>query len=207
MHPAATLFLDVAVQGQLWPDGAWPLVREEQAGRIARLFAIAAGREIRQGGVVCRHLSAGSDRAPFTPLHCASAHAADERPAECLPLLPLQVWTAEIESDRSAELDRAHAIYVDSGCGAGPENHPVHARVFTHLISGIRDAVVFGAGVEYGIDRVVDALLRRRIRTHVALDAMAAADEIVAQTIVASWKRRGADGVTVEMVDRMLRCT
>jgi hypothetical protein len=36
------------------------------------------------------------------------------------------------------------------------------------------------------------------------LDAMGAADEILAQTIVAGWKRRGVDGVTVDVVARLL---
>jgi hypothetical protein len=48
------------------------------------------------------------------------------------------------------------------------------------------------------------ALLARRIRTHVALDASGAADEIAAQLVIADWKRRGVDVTTVAMVERML---
>jgi hypothetical protein len=64
--------------------------------------------------------------------------------------------------------------------------------------------VVFGAGVEYGLDHAVDALLRHRIRTHVVIDAMGTLDEVAAQTIVASWKRRGVDGLTVDVLARLL---
>ena len=73
-----------------------------------------------------------------------------------------------------------------------------------HLTAGIRDAVVFGAGLEHGIDRAVDALLRRRIRTHVVLDAAASADPDQAQRIIAGWKRRGVDGATAATVLRLL---
>jgi hypothetical protein len=39
----------------------------------------------------------------------------------------------------------------------------------------------------------------------VALDAVGTADEVLAQACVAGWKRRAVDGVTVEIVERMLR--
>ncbi len=63
---------------------------------------------------------------------------------------------------------------------------------------------MFGAGVEYGLAQTVDALLRRRIRTHVVLDAIAAVDEADAQGVIAVWKRRGVDAVTVDVVARLL---
>ena len=69
----------------------------------------------------------------------------------------------------------------------------------------MRDAVVFGAGIEGGLDQAIRALLRRRIRTHVALDAAGAADDTAAQLVVAEWKRRGVDGTTVAMIARMLQ--
>ncbi len=72
------------------------------------------------------------------------------------------------------------------------------------MIAGVRDAVVFGAGVEYGLDLAIAALLRRRVRTHVVLDAVGAADESAAQLVVARWKRAGADGLTVAVVERLL---
>jgi len=205
MYPPATLFLDVCVQSELWPDGAWPLVSDEQADRVTRLFALARAHDLRQGGVVCRHVSSDATPAGDVPLHCQSIEAADRRPAGCLPILPLQVWTAEGASDHAPALDRARAVYVDSGCGHDPDDLPRRARVFAHLTAGVRDAVVFGAGVEHGLRRVVDALLRRRIRIHVALDAVGTRDEVRAQVLVAGWKRRGVDGVTVEIVERMLR--
>jgi hypothetical protein len=122
-----------------------------------------------------------------------------------MPILPLQIWTAGGGNDHTLALDRAHAVYVDGGCGQGPDDGPGRTRVFEHLTAGVRDAVVFGAGVEHGLSRAVDALLRRRIRTHVALDAVGTADEVLAQACVAGWKRRAVDGVTVEIVERMLR--
>jgi hypothetical protein len=205
MHPAATVFVDVGVQRELWPGGAWPLVGEAEAAGIARLFAIARAFAVRQGGIVCRHAASSPEPAMNAPTHCGAPASADERPIDCLPALPVQLWTTAVASDPPLALDRAHAIYVDSGCAQDPDAHPVHARAFAHLTAGVRDAVVCGAGVEYGLDRVVGALLRRRIRTHVALDALGAADEVVAQTVVAGWKRRGVDGTTVEMVHRMLQ--
>jgi len=207
MHPAATLFLDVCVQSQLWPEGVWRLVSGAQALDIARLFAIAAAFGVRQGGVVCRHVSASAEPVCGAPVHCRSAESANARPVGCLSTLPMQVWAADVESNSVMTLDRAHAVYVDSGCGLAPDGDPCRARAFEHLTAGVRDAVVFGAGVEHGVDRVVDGLLRRRIRTHVALDAVGTADEILAQTIAAAWKRRGVDGITVETLERMLKAS
>ncbi len=100
--------------------------------------------------------------------------------------------------------DRGHAIYLDSGCHLAPDEGTERRQSFLHLTAGVRDAVVFGAGIEYGLDRAVDALLRHRVRTHVVLDAMGTADEVVAQTIVARWKRRGVDGLTVGVLTRLL---
>ena len=57
---------------------------------------------------------------------------------------------------------------------------------------------------ELAIDRTIDALVRRRIRTHVALDAAAAVDAASAQAVIAAWKRRGVDGVTAAIVERLL---
>lgn len=205
IYAPATLFLDVCVQADLWPDGVWPLVSGKDARNIARLFAIAGELELRQGGVICRHATLDAAPVPEAPMHCRSKRSGWSRPAGCTAILPMQVWTEEPEDAPEMTLDRAHAVYVDSGCHHAPDGALRRSRAFGHLTAGIRDAVVFGAGIEHGLDRVVDALLRRRIRTHVALDAAGTADEIRAQAVVACWKRRGVDGVTVAMVHRMLR--
>lgn len=204
MHPSATLFLDVCVQPDLWWNGVWPLVRSEEAGNIARLFAIAGELELRQGGIVCRHLPAGSEPVIGVPPHCWRAQSGYDRPAGCTPILPMQVWTEEAEGLDDMRLDRMHAVYVASGCSHRPDETPWYASVFEHLTAGIRDVVVFGAGVEHGLDRVVDALLQRRIRTHAALDAIGAADEVLAQGVVSRWKRRSVDGATVDTIQRLL---
>ena len=204
MHPSATLFLDVCVQPDLWPDGVWPLVRNEEARNVARLFAIAGELELRQGGVVCRHLPAGSESVTGAPPHCRSVQSGHDRPAGCTPNFPMQVWTEDAEEHCKMRFDRVHAVYVDSGCGRSPDGSPRYASAFEHLTAGIRDVIVFGAGVEHGLDRVVAALLRRRIRTHVALDAVGAADEVLAQGVVARWKRRSVDGATVDTIHRLL---
>ncbi len=117
----------------------------------------------------------------------------------------MQIGEGVERPDEGRSLDREHALYVDSGCGCAPDGDVEHARAFNHLTAGVRDAVVFGAGVEGGLDQAVRALLRRRIRVHVALDAAGAADERAAQLIVADWKRLGVDGTTVGMIARMLR--
>lgn len=205
MYPAATAFLDVCVQADLWTRGAWPLVNDGQAASIVRLFAMAARFEVRQGGVICRHGEGGVSAVAATAVHCGESRSAYDRPPGCMPSRPI-----EITGDDSPELTatatdlRTHAIYVDSGCALRPDAGRGRAHAFDRLVAGVRDAVVFGAGVEYGIDRVVAALLDRRIRTHVALDAVGSADDSRAQMVVAQWKRWGVDGVTVEVLERLL---
>jgi hypothetical protein len=202
MHPVATLFFDVCVQRDLWPDGVWPLLGPDQARNVARLFCLAEDLGVRQGGIVCSHGIGGTNAPSALPVHCGAFDAAEQRADGCRPTLPLQVWRSNPTGASSLERDRA--TYVDSGCHLAPDDGPERERAFRHVTAGVRDAIVFGAGIEYGIDRTVDALLRHRIRTHVVLDAMGAADEILAQIIVADWKRRGVDGVTVEVVARLL---
>ena len=109
------------------------------------------------------------------------------------------------EGEDTTPLDRELAIYLDSGCAAAVAVTPAHARAFAHLTSGVRNAVVFGAGTEHAMVRVVEALLARRIRTHVAIDAAGAADDVAAQLVVSDWKRRGVDVTTVAMIERMLQ--
>src|SRR6185369_15393023 len=96
---------------------------------------------------------------------------------------------------------------LPSGCTSAIDDDGAWRAAFDHLTAGIRDAVVFGAGIEYALAHTVDALLRRRIRTHVALDAAAAADDAEAQRVVATWKRRGVDGATVATIARLLTRT
>ncbi len=127
--------------------------------------------------------------------------AADRRPDGCAPRLPLRVHGAGVDD---GPLERTHAIYVASGCGADPDHAPARAEALGFLTSGVRDAVVFGAGVEAGLAHAVDLLLRRRIRTHVALDAVGAIDPIAAQQTIGGWKRRGVDGATVDTIERLL---
>jgi nicotinamidase-related amidase len=182
MHPPATLFVDVCVQRDFWPDGGWPLVSEAEAAAIARLCVLAAELGVRRHGIVCLH-GVGASVAGGVPAHCAVGLPGSARPAAVALPPP------------SATADSA------TGCEGTPDDGPPFARA----VAGIRDAVVFGAGVEYGVTRAVDALLRRRIRTHVALDAVAAADADVAQHVVAAWKRRGVDGATVATIERLLR--
>jgi hypothetical protein len=196
------LFLDVCVQSELGPDGTWPLVTVEECHNVTRLFALGRALGIRQGGVVCQHGPDGDAAIAESPPHGLDRATGLSRPQDCVPRLPIQVWPARAMEARPT-LDREHAIYVSSGCSADPDAGP-HTAAFMHLTSGIRDAVVFGGGVEYGLDRAVRALLRRRIRVHVALDAAGAADASRAQTIVAEWKRRGVDGATVAMIHRLL---
>ena len=205
MHPGATLFLDVCVQPDLWPGGAWPIVTSEQAHNVARLFALATDLAVRQGGVVCRHTGGTEGAVPTSAAHCGHAEASRERPQGCAPVLPMRIGTTVRRDDEDATLDRTYALYVDSGCGGSPDEGPERGRAFAHLTAGVRDAVVFGAGVEYGLDLAVAALLRRRIRVHVALDAAGAADDVAAQLVVAAWKRRGVDGATVDTIGRMLQ--
>lgn len=200
MEPSATLFLDVCLQRDLGPGGAWPLIGPADASRIPALFAVAAARGIRQGGVVCRHCHAGSPPVASAPPHCLEPSAALDRLPGCVPHLPVRVWSP----DEVAGRDRRHAVYVTSGCGQPPDGTGGEAA-FRHLVAGVRDAVIFGAGVEHGIDAAVRALLRRRVRTHVVLDAVGAADPERAQQVVADWKRAGVDGITVGTIERLWR--
>lgn len=185
MHPAATLFLDVCVQRDLWPGGAWPLVSPAEAEQVAQLLVLATELDVRQGAIVCVHGSGGPPASAGAPPHCTVDLAGCDPPPGIASL-------------------RRNAIVFASGCNASPDDAVDTARAFDRLAAGIRDAVVFGAGVEYGMTRVVDALLRRRIRTHVALDAAGAGDAEAAQAIVAGWKRRGVDGATVTTLRRLL---
>ena len=185
MYPAATVFLDVCVQRDFWPGGAWPLMTDAGVENVARLFALAADFGVRQGGVVCRHGDAeGARPVDGLPSHCVSPAAA-VHPVDCQPRLA------------------APTDYVASGCRVAPDSDGFRPA-FGRIVAGVRDAVVFGAGVEHGVARVVDALLRRRIWTHVVVDAIAAVDETDAQTVTAAWKRRGVDVVTVDVVARSL---
>lgn len=102
-------------------------------------------------------------------------------------------------------MDRAHAIFLGSGCVLPITQTSSFAPVFAHLIAGVRDAVVFGAGVEFGIAHVVEALLEARVRTHLVLDATGAADAAAAQVLIGGWKRRGVDVLTMATVERLLR--
>ncbi len=204
MYPAATLFLDVCVQRDVGPDGAWPLLTAIQLANVASLFGFARERSVRQGGVVCVHAEGGGESAAAVPVHCGDLTAGHDRPAGCLPRLPVHVCLGRDEGGESARGGRERAIYLVSGCGEAPDATPRGARAFEHLIAGIRDVVVFGGGIEYGMDRVIDALVRRRVRTHVVLDAAGAVDEVSAQLVVARWKRRAVDAATVDTIDRLL---
>ena len=203
MFAAATLFLDVCVQAELGPVGAWPLLRAEQAACIARMFALAREWPVRQGGVVCRHVPDGVPANAGIPSHCRDA-AWSTRLEGCTARLPLLLVRADVTAD-GPEPDRGVAVYVDSGCGAALDGTAGHQRAVNHLMAGVRDAVVFGAGVEHGMARAIDACLARRLRTHVALDAAGVADEVEGQAVVAQWKRRGVDVTTVAMIERMLQ--
>ena len=146
-------FLDVCVQRELWPGGAWPLVTVDQAGNVAQLFTLAARLGVRQGGVVCLHAAdhaaAGSGG---VPVHCVAGSAGVERAPGCLPALPIRLATGDAQGH---PLDRTHALYVESGCAAAPDATPADRRVLEHLTAGVRDAVVFGAGIEHAMDHAV----------------------------------------------------
>ncbi len=203
MHPGATLFFDCCVQEDCWPEGSWPLVRRSEAANVERMFALGRRLTIRQGGIVCQHGPHGTPMFAEAPAHCQDEAWWSARPPRCLPALP--ILTAGREgTDDSPGIDRTAAMYLPSGCAARPDVAVGHARAFAYLTAGVRDAVVFGAGIEHAMARAIEALLARRIRTHVALDASGAADETVAQLVVAGWKRRGVDVTTVAMVERML---
>jgi len=196
MHPGSTLFLDVCIQHDLAAGGAWPLLAPADEREIRALFACAASLGIRQGGIVCLH----HETPQCVPAHCHAGSAGSARLA--LPAVP--VVTIDPARDGGRPLDRVHALYVASGCAVAPDATAAGARAVAHLTAGIRDAVVFGAGLEHGVAHALDALLRRRIRTHVALDASAAADPAAAQRVVADWKRRTVDVTTAAMVTRLL---
>ena len=202
MHPASTLFFDVCAQRDFWLGGAWPLVSAEEARNVAHLFALAAALHIRQGGIVCLHASA-ADAPATVPPHCLAGSPGAARASACVPPLPLAICPAATE-DAPLPLDRAHAFYVSSGCMAAPDASPQQRRVFDHLTAGVRDGVVFGAGIEYAMDRAIDGLLRRRVRAHVVLDAAGAADPSEAQRVIAAWKRRAVDGATTATVLHLL---
>jgi nicotinamidase-related amidase len=199
MFPGSTLFLDACAQRDFWPGGAWPLVDQDTARNVAMLFALAASLGIRQGGVCCAHPP--DHPAPSEgPRHCVAGAAGTARVPDCMPAQPIAIFAPE---GGTPALDRARAYYVTSGCARPVDAEPHHA-VIDHLTAGVRDTVVFGAGVETALHYVVDALLRRRIRTHVVLDAAAAVDPARAQEVIEGWKRRGVDGLTTATVARLL---
>jgi nicotinamidase-related amidase len=201
VFPGATLFFDVGVQRDLWPGGRWPIVAPREAAEVAALFGLARELGIRQGGIVCAH--AAGDELGGRPRHCERGTAGAERPEACLPVHPLRVSDAAEASPPPG--DRGHAEYVASGCCTPVDAAPVHRRALDHLAAGIRDAVIFGALVEDHVAHAVDALLARRVRVHVALDAVGTADPEHAQRVVAVWKRRFVDGTTVAELARALR--
>ncbi|MCC6848284.1 MAG: hypothetical protein IT294_07255 [Deltaproteobacteria bacterium] len=184
MFPAATLFLDVCVQRELWIGGSWPLVGAEAAQNVLRLLEIAGPSAVRRGRVLCRHGPDGYVAAAGAPVHGLDQEAG---------VLP----------DGAPPIAVGGEV-VESGCGMAPDQG-AHAGSFLRMTSGIRDAVVFGAGIEHGIAHVAAALLRRRIRTHLAIDASGTADEVAAQVVVGALKRRGADVATVDVIARLLR--
>jgi nicotinamidase-related amidase len=212
MVPGSTLFVAVCTQRDFWPGGAATLVGDETAANVATLVALAMRLGIREGGICCEHdsprLLSPPDPTPppstaparLAP-HCLAGTPGAAVTPSCTPALPLAIVAAGSVTPR---LDRAHAYYVASGCGNAVDTDPVHRRVFDHLTAGVRDAVVFGAGVEYGLAHAVDALLCRRVRTHVALDAASAADDAEAQAVIGRWKQRGVDGATTATLARLL---
>jgi nicotinamidase-related amidase len=201
MIPGSTLFLAVCAQRDFWPGGAWPLVDAAAAHTITELYALGAALGVRQGGICCRHTSDAPAHAG--PPHCLAGTAGEASLPRCVPAA--SVLLVDPGATLAPALDRAHAYCVASGCVAAVDAEPAGRLVFEHLAAGIRDAVVFGAGVELGIARAVDALLRRRVRTHVVLDAAAPADPAEAQQVIAEWKRRGVDGATASTIARLLR--
>jgi nicotinamidase-related amidase len=203
MHAGSTLFVDVGLQRDRWPGGAWPGVGGDEIREIERLCAIARELGVRRGGVLCLHAPGTWSSLPGPP-HCVRGTPGAEPIASCVPALPVQVWTGDA-GEAAARLDRAHAVYVASGCAAPVDATTATRRAFDHLTAGVRDAVVFGVGVEHGIARAVDGLLRRRIRAHVPLDAAGAVDLAEAQRVIATWKRRGVDAATTVTLDRLLR--
>ena len=215
MLPGATLFVAVCTQRDFWPGGAAALVDDATAVNVATLVGVAGRLRIRTGGICCVHdswprgsapdrTSVSSVTAPALAAHCLAGTAGADIAPGCAPAPPVIVVAA---GSVAPALDRAHAYYVASGCGAGVDAGALHTRVFDHLAAGVGDAVVFGAGVEYGLAHAVDALLRRRVRTHVPLDAAAAVDDAAAQLVMADWKRRGVDVATTATLIRLLERT
>ncbi|TMA78457.1 MAG: hypothetical protein E6J72_13990 [Deltaproteobacteria bacterium] len=215
MLPGATLFVAVCTQRDFWPGGAAALVDGATAANVATLVGVGARLRIRTGGICCLHdswprgsapdrTSVASTTAPALATHCLVGTAGADFAPGGAPALPVIVVAA---GSVAPALDRVHAYYVASGCDAGVDAGTLHARVFDHLAAGVRDAVVFGAGVEYGLAHAVDALLHRRVRTHVSLDAAAAVDDAAAQLVIADWKRRGVDVATTATLIRLLERT
>ncbi len=232
MDARSTLFFDIGAQRDCWPGGAWPLVGAEEAANVARLFALAARLGIRQAGSICAHddagiagaaaggvarLGAGArgerdaadvaiDRASLDdpPAHCRVGSAGAARAPGCDPARPPRYWAMAAGECGRPALDREHSEYLAVGCRDAPDAPPLFLRIFDHVAAGIRDAVVLGAGIEHGIDRAVDALVRRRIRTHVALDASGSRTPEGAQQVIAAWKRRTVDVTTTAMIERLL---
>lgn len=202
MLPGSTLLLAVCVQSDFWPGGAWPLVDSATADTIAELCALGTTLSARQGGVCCRHHTGAAADPGAGPPHCRAGTAGERCAPGCLPAAP--VLLVDPDATSTWTRDRSHALYVASGCVADVDATPNGRAAFDHLTAGIRDAVVFGAGVEYGIARAVDALLRRRVRTHLVLDAAAVADPAKAQRVVALWKRRAVDALTMATTARLL---
>jgi len=198
LFAGSTLLLDVGTQGDLWPGGAWPLVDAEAAARIAELCALARELSIRHGGVVCRHEMSP----PGLPRHCGRGERGATRVADCAPALPVRIVDADTPP---ADLARSHALYLATGCQTAVDAAPAPRAAFDVLTAGVRDAVVCGAGLELGVAHVVEALLARRVRTHLALDATAVVDAVCAQEMLARWKRRLVDVATSATLARMLR--
>jgi hypothetical protein len=200
MHPGATLFFDVGVQDDLWPGGAWPLMSAREAVNVPRLFDVARAWGVRQGGIVCRHCQGDLDPAHGVPSHATANASGLHRPPGCDPVLPMAVHGPH----ERPPLDRTMATYLATGCGSAPTAASWSSRAFGHLVAGVREAVVYGAGIEYGVARAVEALLARRIRTYVVVDATGAAVDEAGQLVVAAWKRRGVDVTTVATIARLL---
>src|SRR5881394_546174 len=136
MHPPATLFVDVCVQRDLWPGGAWQLVSPGEAEAVGRLCLLARELHIRRGSIVCFHGPGLPVVADGVPSHCHVGFPGSDRPADTALPAP------------DAAVDCA------SGCAASPDEPVAMVRAFDRMTAGIRDAVVFGAGVEYGIAQV-----------------------------------------------------
>jgi len=200
MYARATIFVDVGVQRDLWPGGAWPLVTHDEAAGVQRLLALADATAVRQASIVCCH-GATDGGVEGAPRHCWTGEPGSERPEECHGRLARVLMTP---ADADAGRGGGRTLALASGCADALDARGRWSVVFDRLVGSVRDAVVFGAGVELGIDLVVRGLLTRRVRTHVVLDAAGAVDAVAAQRVIAAWKRAGVDGTTVAMVERQL---